>query len=99
MQTTNTQSVQKTVSFSSSLYGFAVQQAKASGKTFQQYLRELVQREKAEQEEELYMVDEETEKAIGQALDDYKQGRYVTLNSREEVTKHLKKLNARAGHV
>jgi antitoxin component of RelBE/YafQ-DinJ toxin-antitoxin module len=39
-----------------------------------------------------YDVSEETEKEIGEALEDYKQGRYTTLVNNVEIEKHFKDL-------
>ena len=49
--------------------------------------------EKYEKERgDLEMVDEETEKMIGKALEDYKKGRYVTLKTDEEIEKYFDSL-------
>ncbi len=42
--------------------------------------------------EELPMVDEETEKMIGKALDDYKNGRYTEIKTDKELDVYLKSL-------
>lgn len=44
------------------------------------------------EKEELPMVDEETEKMIGKALEDYKNGRYTELRTDEEIEKHFDSL-------
>lgn len=38
------------------------------------------------------MVDEETEKRIGQALRDYEEGRYTTISTNKELKEHLASL-------
>ena len=40
-----------------------------------------------------YQVDEETERRIGQSLEDLKKGRYTILKSDEDVEKHLNNLH------
>ena len=45
-----------------------------------------------EKDEEIEYVDKETEKMIGQALDDYKNGRYTELRTDEEIDKHFDSL-------
>ena len=44
------------------------------------------------EKEELPMVDEETEKMIGKALEDYKNGRYTELRTDEEIEKYFDSL-------
>ncbi len=94
MQTQNTQSINKMLSFSTTLYDFALKQAEAKGMGFQEYVRYLLVREKEREDEPLYMVDEETEEEIGKSLESFKNGNYVELDSPEKVREHFKKLDA-----
>lgn len=41
---------------------------------------------------DLPLVDEETEKQIGQALDEYKKGQYTVLKTDEDIEKHFDSL-------
>lgn len=51
-------------------------------------LAEKYQKEK----EEIEYVDEETEKLIGKALEDFKNGRYTEVKTNKELTTYLKSL-------
>jgi type III secretory pathway component EscV len=94
MQTQNTQSINKMVSISSTLYYFAKKQAETRGIGFQEYIRYLLVREKEREDEPLYMVDEETEEEIGKSLESIKNGDYVDCKTPEEAQEYLKKLDA-----
>jgi len=44
------------------------------------------------EKEEVYVVDEKTEKAIGRALDDYKHGRTTLVRNDEEIDEYFQSL-------
>jgi hypothetical protein len=47
---------------------------------------------KEKESQELEMVDKETEKMIGKALEDYKNGRYTKLRTDKDIDKHFDSL-------
>lgn len=90
----NTQLINKKIAFSNTLYGFALQQAKTKGISFEEYIRYLLVREKDhEYDEPIYMVDEETEKAIAKGMQDLKAGRYTICNTPQEAQAYLENLD------
>lgn len=90
---TQSQSVQKIITFSTTLYYNAVQTANKKGITFQDYIRHLLVKDIEEKKEPLYVVDAKTEKEIGQALDDVAHNRGTLVRTDEELEKHLKMLD------
>ena len=90
MQTT-TQRVQKLVTFSSKLYDNAIARANSLGVPFAEYVRHVIIKDIEENIENLPMVDEETEKRIGQSLKDIEEGRYIDIDpsNEEELDKFL----------
>jgi hypothetical protein len=83
MQTTS-QRVQKLVTFSSKLYGNAVARANRLGIPFAEYVRHVVIKDIEEGIENLPMVNEETDKRIGESLKAYKEGRYTEVDPTNE---------------
>lgn len=86
--------VQKLITFSPQLYAIVKQKADRLGVSFPEYLRMLAVTDvkKEVEVEKIPMVDEETEKRIGESLKDFKEGRYTVLETHEDVDKHFKKL-------
>jgi hypothetical protein len=76
MQTT-TQRVQKLVTFSSKLYDNAIARANSLGIPFAEYVRHVVIKDIEEGIENIPMVDNETNKRIGQSLNDIEKGRFI----------------------
>lgn len=89
MQTQNTQSVNKMLSFSTALYDFALKKANAKGIGFQEYIRYLVVKEKEKEDEPLYMVDDETDRKIQEAMEE---GEYTDFDDPEEAINYLKRI-------
>jgi len=83
MQTT-TDRVQKLVTFSSKLYGNAVARANSLGIPFAEYVRHTLIKDIEKSIENLPMVDEETERRIGESLKDLKEGRYTIVDPTDE---------------
>lgn len=88
-QANQKQSVQKIITFSPTLYQYGLKMANRKGVSFQDYMRHLLLKDIDEKDEPLYMVDEETEKGIGQSLKDYEEGHYVTAHTREDLDRIL----------
>jgi len=81
--------VQKLITFSAKLYNTAVARANSLGIPFAEYIRHIVIDDIEENIGNLPMVDEETNKLIGQSLKDVKEGRYVVVepNDKEGLDK------------
>lgn len=88
MQTAHTTNeadrVQKLITFSTKLYYTAVARANSLGIPFAEYIRHIVIDDIEENIESLPMVDEETNKRIGESLKAYKEGRYTEIDSTNE---------------
>jgi len=89
--TTVTNRVQKLVTFSPQLYFNADTKAKQLGVPFAEYLRHLIIKDVEEDIADLPMVDEETDKRIGQSLKDFEEGRYIEIDpsNNEELEKFV----------
>ena len=83
MQTTQ-QRIQKLVTFSSKLYDNAITRADSLGIPFAEYVRHVVIKDIEKSTKDLPMVDEETNKRIGQSLKDFEEGRYVEIDPSNE---------------
>ena len=83
MQTTS-QRVQKLVTFSSKLYDNAISRANSLGIPFAEYVRHVVIKDIEEGKENLPMVDEETNRRIGESLKAYEEGRYIEVDPTNE---------------
>lgn len=81
-----TNSVKKHIVLPYELYEMAQTKAKKFGFRLGEYVRYVIARDV---EEDIPMVDEETEKEIGIALKEYKEGKYVTIHNRDELRKFL----------
>lgn len=89
----NTQRVQKLITFSPQLYQIVLTKAKQLGLSFGEYIRHLAVIDVKEKVGEyLPMVDEETEKGIGQSLKDLKKGRYTVIKNKKELDTYLSSL-------
>jgi|SRR3989338_7369706 len=84
--------IQKLITFSPQLYSLVKEKAERLGLSFPEYLRLLAASDVKKEVEQIPMVDEETEKRIGQSLKDYKEGRYTIISTKEELKKHLNSL-------
>ncbi len=91
MQTTQDR-VQKLVTFSPKLYNSALARANSLGIPFAEYVRHTLIKDVEESNENIPMVDAETEKRIGQSLKDYAEGRYTIIKNKKELDAHLDSL-------
>lgn len=85
--------VQKLITFSPQLYEIILAKAKQLGLSFGEYMRHLAVIDIKEEIGYLPIVDEETEKRIGQSLKDLKEGRYITVKNIKELDAHLDSLS------
>ena len=79
-----TNRVQKLVTFSPQLYYNAETKAKHLGVPFAEYLRHLIIKDVEEDVADLPMVDEETDRRIGESLKAYEEGRYTEVDPTNE---------------
>jgi len=79
-----TNRVQKLVTFSPRLYYNAEAKAKRLGVPFAEYLRYLIIKDVEEDIANLPMVDEETNRRIGESLKAYEEGRYTEVDPTNE---------------
>lgn len=86
---TSSQRVQKMVTLSPVLYKLAEKKAKSLGIHFPEYIRHLLINDVEEDLEPIETVDAETDKRIGESLKAYKEGRYTTVHTEEELDKFL----------
>ena len=84
--------VQKLITFPPHLYSLLEKKADQLGVSFATYIRTLAIYDIKNQIEEIPLVDEETEKQIGQALNDLKEGRFTTIKNGKELDEYLKSL-------
>lgn len=75
--------VQKLVTFSPQLYHNAEMKSKQLGVTFAEYVRHLIIND-VEEDTNLPMVDEETNKRIGQSLKALKEGKFSVIDPSKE---------------
>lgn len=61
------------------------QKGKRLGFNFNEYVRHILALDIREESEGIPMVDEETEARIGKALKDIKEGKYIDVDSKEEL--------------
>ncbi|MBI4009296.1 hypothetical protein HY357_03615 [Candidatus Roizmanbacteria bacterium] len=85
-------SVPKLITFSSELYRLVLDKAKRLGLSFGEYVRVLVVNDVKKEVESIPMVDEETEKRIGESLKDYREGKYTVLKSDKDIENYFKNL-------
>jgi len=88
---TTTHRVQKLVTFSPQLYYSADTKAKELGVPFAEYLRHLIMKDVEKDVANIPMVDEETDKRIGQSLKDFAEGKYIEIDASndEELEKFV----------
>jgi hypothetical protein len=88
---TSTQRVQKLVTFSSKLYDNAIARANSLGIPFAEYVRHVVIKDIEKDIDNLPMVDNETNKRIGQSLKDIEEGRFIEVDpsNEEELNRAL----------
>lgn len=84
--------VQKMISFPPELYKMGQQKADVFGLSFPEYVRFLVMNDA--KSEPIEMVDEETEKAIGEAYEAYARGEGTIVSSKEELADYLASLHS-----
>lgn len=80
----DTARVQKLITFSPQLYENIFAKARRLGLSFGEYMRHLAIIDVKDEIEHLPMVDEETEKRIGQSLKDLAEGHYVEIDPSDE---------------
>ena len=85
--------VQKLVTFSPQLYFNAEAKAKHLGVPFAEYLRHLIIKDVEEDVSNLPMVDEETNKRIGESLEDYKKGRYTSIKTKKDLKQYFEDIH------
>jgi hypothetical protein len=91
---TNTSTIhQKLIGFPEPLYKLASKQVKKFGISFSEYLRMLVIQDVLNKNNQIEMVDEDTEKRIGESVEDFKHGRYTVIKGHEELEKYFNKLS------
>lgn len=91
--TTQTKSIQKLITFSPELHQLVMKRAKRFGLSLPEYIRILAVNDTKSEAEAIPMVDEETEKRIGESLEAYKQGEYITLKTKSDIKKYLDHLD------
>lgn len=92
--TTAATRVQKLVTFSPQLYSNAETKAKQLGVPFAEYLRHLIIKDVEENIVDLPMVDEETDRRIGESLEAYKRGEYTELKTNKDIKEYFDKLDS-----
>lgn len=88
----STARVQKLITFSPQLYEIVLAKAKQLGLSFGEYIRHLTITDVKEEVKQLSMVDEETERRIGQSLKDLKEGRFKIVKNKKELDTYLNSL-------
>jgi hypothetical protein len=83
-QATDSERVQKLITFSTKLYTTAVARANSLGIPFAEYVRHVIIDDIEENIKNLPMVDEETNKRIGESLQAHKEGRYTEVDPTNE---------------
>ena len=80
----DTQRIQKLITFSPQLYQVVLTKARQLGLSFGEYMRHLAIIDVKEEIEHLPMVDDATDKRIGQSLKDLEEGRYTEVDPSDE---------------
>ncbi|OGD97816.1 hypothetical protein A3A49_01530 [Candidatus Curtissbacteria bacterium RIFCSPLOWO2_01_FULL_38_11b] len=80
----DTPRIQKLITFSPQLYQVVLAKAKQLGLSFGEYMRHLAIIDVKKEVEHLPMVDEATDKRIGQSLKDLAEGRYTEVDPSNE---------------
>lgn len=76
--------VQKLITFSPQLYQVVLTKARQLGLSFGEYIRHLAVIDVKEEIERLPMVDNTTDKRIGQSLKDLEEGRYTEVDPSDD---------------
>lgn len=90
MNTLQSTQEQIKISVSKELKSLVRSRAQEIGVPVTQYVKHLIINDV---KKPTYQVDEETEKRIGQALEDYKEGRYIATKNKKELDDYLDLLN------
>lgn len=88
----NTVRIQKLITFSPQLYEIVLAKAKQLGLSFGEYIRHLTITDIKEEVKQLYMMDQEAERRIGQSLKDLEEGRFTVIKNKKELDTHLNSL-------
>ncbi|KKR78348.1 MAG: hypothetical protein UU23_C0001G0112 [Candidatus Curtissbacteria bacterium GW2011_GWA1_40_9] len=80
----DTARVQKLITFSPQLYQVVLTKARQLGLSFGEYMRHLAVIDVKEEIERLPMVDEASDKRIGQSLKDLEEGRYTEVDPSDD---------------
>lgn len=87
-----TNTVAKTITLTKDLYEDAEKTANQLGVSFPEYVRYLIIDDKREYLRKIEILDEETEKELGEAMEDYKKGNYAVLTSEAEIDEYFDNL-------
>ncbi len=85
-------SINRQITFTSTLLQTAQARASQLGVSFTEYIRGLVVEDTKQLVDDVPMVDPETEKQIGRSFKDYEKGNYTTLKSEKDIEKCFKRL-------
>lgn len=88
----NTVRIQKLITFSPQLYEIVLAKAKQLGLSFGEYIRHLTITDVKKEVKQLSMVDEETERRIGQSLKDLEEGRFKVIKNKKALDTYLNSL-------
>lgn len=80
----DTARIQKLITFSPQLYQVVLTKARQLGLSFGEYMRHLAIIDVKEEIEHLPMVDDVTDKRIGQSLKDLEEGRYTEVDPSDD---------------
>lgn len=80
----DTARIQKLITFSPQLYQVVLTKARQLGLSFGEYMRHLAIIDVKEEIEHLPMVDDATDKRIGQSLKDLEEGRYTEVDPSDD---------------
>lgn len=84
--------VQKLITFSPQLYEIVLAKAKQLGLSFGEYIRHLTITDIKEEVKQLSLVDQETERRIGQSLKELEEGHFTVIKNKKELDTHLNSL-------
>jgi predicted CopG family antitoxin len=86
--------MQKLITFPDPIYKRLLKRAKKIGFSFSEYMRmmSVEHLQQPEPFEEIEILDEETSKRVAESMEDFKNGRFVTLSSRKEIDDHFNNL-------
>ena len=86
--------MQKLITFPDPIYTRLLKRAKKIGFSFSEYMRmmSVEHLQQPEPFEEIEILDKATSKRVAESMEDYKNGRFVTLSSRKEIEDHFNNL-------